>query len=541
MKKLLLLLLLSTAHCSLSTARAAGSRPLMGWSSWNTFGVEISEDLILETARAMATNGLQAAGYTFVNIDDGFFWGHGEDGKLRIHPTRFPNGLKPVVDGIHALGLKAGIYSDAGQNTCGNIWGGDKGGRGGGLFGHDESDCALFFIDLGFDFIKVDYCGGEEQKLDEQKRYTEIAKAIKATGRTDVRLNVCRWAYPGAWVKDIAESWRTTYDIRANWKSIKSIILENLYLSAYASFGHYNDLDMLEVGHHVGKLKTAFGENGDVGLTLDEEHTHFGLWCILSSPLLIGCDARNVPEETFALITNPYLLAMNQNDLGLQAYVAARDGEAYTLVKDALQVFGRSRYVAVCNLGDTAKDVTVRAADLDLAGKVDVFDLTKKAAAGSFTDALTVSLAPHASRFYRFDAERRVPRAVYEAETAFLPAYQELRDPEKAGTAHPAETPGASGGVAVRNLGGSAANGLVWRVRVEGKGEAVLRCRTPEPRALTVSVDGRPILTVTVPAAEGWQDVPLTLPPGDHTVRLDNAFGPMPDIDKLTLHTAHCL
>ena len=137
-------------------------RPLLGWSSWNTFGCEISEGVILETARAMATNGLKAAGYTYVNIDDGFFGGHGEDGVLRFNPARFPNGMKPVVDGIHAVGLKAGIYSDAGADTCGSLWRDakgnyDMGGRGGGLYGHDAADAKLHFVDLGFDFIKVDY------------------------------------------------------------------------------------------------------------------------------------------------------------------------------------------------------------------------------------------------------------------------------------------------------------------------------------------------------------------------------------------------
>ena len=288
-------------------------RPLMGWSSWNTFGVGISEDVILETARAMATNGLKAAGYTYVNIDDGFFWGHGEDGILRFNPKRFPNGMKPVVDGIHALGLKAGIYSDAGADTCGSVWGGgpdgpDKGGVGGGLYGHDAADCKLHFVDLGFDFIKVDYCGGFVLRLDERTRYTEIANAIKATGRTDVRLNICRWGFPGTWAADIAESWRTTGDIRANWGSIRQIIGENLYLSAYSKPGHYNDMDMLEVGQLVGQLKSVFGKNGDTGITPDEETTHFGMWCMLSSPLLIGCDVRTIPASTKALITNPYLL-----------------------------------------------------------------------------------------------------------------------------------------------------------------------------------------------------------------------------------------
>ena len=245
--------------------------PLMGWSSWNTFGVDISEEIILGIARAMATNGLKEAGYVYVNIDDGFFWGHGPDGRLRFHPERFPNGMKGTVDGIHALGLKAGTYSDAGSDTCGSMWGGsgsggkDKGGVGAGLYGHDAADCALHFNELGFDFIKVDYCGGTKLKLDERARYTEISKAIKATGRSDVRFNICRWAFPGTWVADVAGSWRTTGDIRANWKSVRGIIAENLYLSAYASPGHFNDLDMLEVGQVMGAVKSVFGKHAISG------------------------------------------------------------------------------------------------------------------------------------------------------------------------------------------------------------------------------------------------------------------------------------
>lgn len=170
--------------------------PLMGWSSWNTFGVDISESIILDVARAMATNGLKAVGYRYVNIDDGFFAGHDANGRLRFHPLRFPNGMKATVDGIHALGLKAGIYSDAGADTCGSMWAGsgtggkDAAGVGSGLYGHDAADCQLHFNELGFDFIKVDYCGGKKLSLDERKRYSEIAQAIRATGRTSTLIIV---------------------------------------------------------------------------------------------------------------------------------------------------------------------------------------------------------------------------------------------------------------------------------------------------------------------------------------------------------------
>ena len=527
-------------------ARDPKLRPLMGWSSWNTFGVGISEEIILETARAMATNGLKDAGYTYVNIDDGFFWGHGEDGVLRFHPERFPNGMKPVVDGIHALGLKAGIYSDAGADTCGSIWGDGSGGKdgggvGAGLYGHDAADCKLHFNDLGFDFIKVDYCGGKKLKLDEKARYTEIANAIKATGRTDVRLNICRWAFPGTWAADVAESWRTTRDIRASWKSVKGIIGENLYLSAYASPGHYNDMDMLEVGPLKGAVKSTFGKHGDTGFTPDEETTHFGMWCMLSSPLLIGCDVRTIPDRTRAVITNPYLLAMNQNDLGCQAYVAQREGDACMLVKDADARFGTSRYVALYNGADEEHEFTVRAEALDLGGAVDAFDLVEMADVGRFEGHVTVKVAPHASKFYRFDAERRILRRVYEAECAYLADYQELKNAVEAGTAFPEPKADASGGMIVRFLGNRDSNHLEWRdVNIDAAGTYALSFgySSPDDRAFDLSVDGGAVRRVDVKGTSGGistVEVAMPLSAGIHVIRLSNASAWMPDVDRMTL------
>ena len=135
--------------------------PTMGWSSWNTYGVNINENLIRQQAAAMVSKGLRACGYLYINIDDGYFGGRdSETGHLLIHPTRFPNGLKGVVDYIHARKLKAGIYSDAGRNTCGSMFSGDPIGKGVGLYQHDQMDADFFFKELGFDFIKVDFCGG---------------------------------------------------------------------------------------------------------------------------------------------------------------------------------------------------------------------------------------------------------------------------------------------------------------------------------------------------------------------------------------------
>ena len=522
--------------------------PLMGWSSWNTFAEHISEDIILGVAQAMATNGLKDAGYVYVNIDDGFFNGHGPDGRLRFNPTRFPNGMKGTVDGIHALGMKAGTYSDAGDNTCAS-YGGDKSGLGAGLYGHDDADCRLHFNELGFDFIKVDYCGARHMHLEEKSRYREIAAAIRATGRDDVRLNICRWAFPGTWAADIAGSWRTTRDIRANWNSIRDIIAENLYLSAYASPGHFNDLDMLEVGQYKGALKSAFGAHGDTGLTRDEETAHFGMWCILSSPLVLGCDVRIMPRSTYELVTNPCLLRMNQDPLGLQAYVVAREGDAYQLAKDAGKRFGTARYVALYNPGDAGHAFRVRARDFDLDGRIAMFDLVRQADAGAFEGETVVDVPPHAARFFLFDADRRLDRVIYEAETAYLTDYSELDadglgSPEGCraqGREYYAPAHGASGGMAVVNLGGRDTNDLVWKdvnCSAPGPRRLVFWCASPENRSMMLQIDGGAPVEVKVGDTGGKfapfaRDVDFTA--GLHAVRLSNPWAKMPDIDRMTV------
>lgn len=170
--------------------------PLMGWSSWNTYHVNISEDLIRKQADALVTNGLKDAGYLYINVDDGFFGHRDETGKMHAHPGRFPNGMRSVSDYIHSLGLKAGIYSDAGDNTCGSIYDDDANGVGAGLYGHEQQDMDLYLKEWNYDFIKIDYCGARELGLEEEKRYATICEAIRNTGRTDVSINICRWAFP---------------------------------------------------------------------------------------------------------------------------------------------------------------------------------------------------------------------------------------------------------------------------------------------------------------------------------------------------------
>ena len=200
--------ILSTMFMANTFAQKDIDRPIMGWSSWNTYHVNISEELIKQQADALIKHGLKEAGYNYINIDDGFFGHRDETGKMHPHPDRFPNGMKVVSDYIHSLGLKAGIYSDAGDNTCGSIYDNDANGVGSGLYGHEQQDMDLYLKEWNYDFIKIDYCGGRELGLDEEKRYSTICQAIANTGRTDVSINICRWAFPGIWAKRLARSWR---------------------------------------------------------------------------------------------------------------------------------------------------------------------------------------------------------------------------------------------------------------------------------------------------------------------------------------------
>jgi hypothetical protein len=506
--------------------------PTMGWSSWNTYGVNINEQLIKRQADAMVQKGLSTVGFDHINIDDGYFGGRDKaTGQLLIHKTRFPNGLKGVVDYIHDKGLKAGIYSDAGRNTCGSMFNGDATGKGVGLYGYDQQDADFFFKELGFDFIKVDFCGGsyyhneDHLVLDEQERYTAIAQAIRNTGRTDVRMNACRWAYPGTWIDNAAFSWRTTGDINNSWNSVRDIIAENLYLSAYCSKGHYNDMDMLEVGR---------------SLTVEEDKTHYGMWCMMNSPLLIGCDLTTIKSATLALLRNKDLIAINQDTLYQQAYVVAMVSDCHLLVKDLETLNGLKRAFAIYNPNDEAKTVQVGFPDLDLGGTVRLRDVFQKKDLGEFTGQYEVKVPAHATRIYIAEAETRLERTRYEAETAYISDYQEIKNNQAEKTGIYEAAGFCAGGYKAGWLGYSEKNDLQWRnvySAAGGQYKLTVAYICGERRNVTVSVNGEKVQTLAVNSG-GWQTVgrktlDITLQPGCNTIRLSNATAWMPDIDYM--------
>ena len=318
-----------------SVALPAQNAPIMGWSSWNHFHINIDEKIIREQADAMISSGMYKAGYRFINIDDGYFGGRNSDGNLLTDTKKFPSGMRALTDYIHARKLKAGIYSDAGKNTCGSKYDNDPNGIGVGMYGHVERDCNLFFNDWKFDFLKVDWCGGDWMGLDEETEYTKIIHAVKAIN-PEIVFNICRWQFPGEWAIKLADSWRISGDIRENFSSILRIIDLNADLHQYSSPGHYNDMDMLQVGR---------------GMTYDEDKTHFSMWCMMNSPLLAGNDLRDMTRETIEILTNKEIIALNQDKGFRQATRLLREGDIEIWVKP-LGKTGKQKAIAIMNRGE---------------------------------------------------------------------------------------------------------------------------------------------------------------------------------------------
>ncbi len=277
------------------------SRPPMGWNSWNTFGSSISDELIVSTARAMKEKGYLDAGYEYVVIDD--CWSlreRGADGHIVPDPVKFPRGMKAVADDVHALGFKFGMYSCAGVQTCGGYPA---------SYDHEFTDAADFAA-WGVDYLKYDFCNFPAA-ADGPNRYATMSMALKATGR-DILFAACNWGTDESWkwMKSVgAHMYRSTGDIADNFQSFSGIAksqLENFCMSGPYGF---NDIDMLTVGMY-GKGNVSLGKACD-----DREYyTQFALWCMLGAPLMLGGDVRNMRPFAEALLQNPRLIRIDQDE-----------------------------------------------------------------------------------------------------------------------------------------------------------------------------------------------------------------------------------
>lgn len=321
--------------------------PPMGWNSWNKFACNVSDDLVRGMADAMVKSGMKDAGYQYVVIDDCWQVSRDAHGDIVPDSQRFPHGIKPVADYVHSLGLKFGIYSDAGTKTCQ--------GRPAGL-GHEYQD-ALIYASWGVDYLKYDWCNTLPGQ-DARASYANIRQALDATGRPIV-LSICEWGKhePWLWGREVGGNlWRTTDDIQDRWggkekwpdggccsNGVMSILDEQAALYSYAGPGHWNDPDMLEVG------------NG--GMTATEYRAHFSLWAILAAPLIAGNDLRNMSVETREILTNKEVIAVNQDPLGHQGRRVWKDGELEIWSKEMQD---GSRAVALLNRGPSLQDITVK-------------------------------------------------------------------------------------------------------------------------------------------------------------------------------------
>lgn len=506
--------------------------PLMGWSSWNAYMVDISDSIIMHQADLIVKRGLKDAGYGNVNIDDGFFGYRDQRGYMVPHPQRFPGGsaqMRSISDHIHALGLKAGIYSDAGDNTCGSSYNKDLNGIGAGLWMHDVQDADQYFNNWNFDFIKIDYCGGIHRRLEERNRYEEIRQVIDSVAGRHIDINVCRWDYPGTWVEKIADSWRISEDIRPVWSSVRHIVEKNLYLSAYAHDGHYNDMDMLAVGYNI--KPSPFWEDG-LGLSYAEEEAHFGMWCIMSSPLLLGCDIEYIPEETMRIITNPELIAVNQDPLGLQAHVVQHEGETYVFAKDILRRHGGARAVALYNPSDSAASFSVPADVLEFAGEMKLRDLNLRSDLASCR-VIEMTLQPHTAKILKVEGERIEP-VLYEAEWGYCPDFTAIRG---TGVKYiPVE--GASGRAVATNLGDSPTNYLEWADVFSlkgGKYRISVRFSSPEAVDFDLVVNGKAHHVSVATTDSAFVEIPFDVEflKGENDVRISGVTSSKVALDCL--------
>ena len=329
---------------------ATHKTPVMGWNSWNHFHVGITEDIIKAQADAMVSSGMKAAGYQFINIDDGYFGGRDAKGKLLYHTKRFPHGMKALSDYIHGKGLKAGIYSDAGINTCGSYWDKDTISAGAGLFGHEQEDLDILLREWNYDFIKVDWCGGQWLGLDEEETYTRIGRLIRQI-RPGAIYNVCRWQFPGKWVTNVGDSWRISGDISNRFESILKIIDLNADLWPYAGPGHVNDMDMLQVGR---------------GMSYEEDKTHFSMWCMMASPLLAGNDLTKMSEPTIAILTNKEMIAVDQDRLVYQARRLTDLGEQEVWARPLISTMSGQVAVALLNRSEKEAGIAFNLKDVGI-------------------------------------------------------------------------------------------------------------------------------------------------------------------------------
>jgi len=431
--------------------RSQARTPPMGWNSWNAFRTEVDEAKVLGAARAMVDSGLSRLGYTYVNVDDGWWLKRRQaDGRLEIRTGLFPSAaiegqdssFRPYTDALHAMGLKAGIYTDIGRNACSqaydlhspNLPEGTTAEREVGLHGHVDQDIGLYFGEWGFDYIKVDACGinvyGPDTEVVRKYAYTPVTPLIDqaAINRTDVSavralyaevaqaltthnpdgdyiLAICNWgsADVRSWGKDVGHLWRTSGDITPTWTRMLHNFDSASTRALYAKPGAWNDPDILFIGHG------DFDQNH-----LTEARSHFTLWAMINAPLLISYDLRDAPQSLMDIWGNADIVRLNQDPGGHQGVIAYASDDVQIIVKT---LSNGDKAVALFNRGLATTDVTLTAAQMKFAADAPVqlrnlWDQT----GSTFTGETTFTLEPRQTLVFEASGARQLKDGVYLSE-----------------------------------------------------------------------------------------------------------------------------
>ena len=378
--KLLVFELICVLHflSCLALDNGLGRTPQMGWNSWNHFHCGINQTIVEQTADAFIKYGLDKVGYEYVNIDD--CWAKSRDSNKVVvpDPVAFPD-FQGMIDYVHSKGLKFGLYSDAGTMTCAK--------RPGSL-GNEEID-ANTYAKWKVDYLKYDSCYAGN--VPAQQRYTAMRDALNKTGRP-IFYSLCNGGGGGVttWGPSVGNSWRTTGDISDSWDSMIQRADLNNKVANSSGPGGWNDPDMLEVG------------NGHMSST--EYETHFSLWSLMKAPLLIGCDLAKIDNESLRILTNPEVIAVNQDKMGVQGTKRKTDG---TNEVWAGPLEGGAYAVVLLNRGTTAANITASWSDfgVDPSKEADVRDLWQMKDLGNMKGSVTAPVPSHGVVMYKITPE----------------------------------------------------------------------------------------------------------------------------------------
>ncbi|MFF1303329.1 ricin-type beta-trefoil lectin domain protein [Streptomyces sp. NPDC058307] len=503
----------------------------MGWASWNSFASSIDYATIKAQADALVSSGMAAAGYKYVNIDDGWWQGaRDSNGRIVTDESLFPGGMKAMADYIHSKGLKAGIYTDAGKQGCGYYYPTTRpAAPNTGSEGHYQQDMQTF-QEWGYDFVKIDWCGGNAEGLDQETTYKAISAANDAaaavTGRKLV-LSLCEWGTgnPWNWGAGTAPMWRTSTDV-IFWGNSPSTanMLANFDKTLHPSSqhtGYYNDPDMLMVGMN--------------GFSAAQNRTHMGLWAISGAPLVAGNNLATMSSTTASILKNPEVIAIDQDARGLQGVKVAEDTKGLQVYSKVLSGTGK-RAVLLLNRTSAAASVTARWTDLGLtSASAAVRDVWTGTDAGSFGTGYTAGV-PAGEAVLLTVSGTEVSGTTYEAESS---------SNTLAGTAANATCANCSGGSLVGWIGNGSANTLTIRnVNASTSGVKLATIAyvngDSTARTATLQVNGQQPTVVSFPPTGSWTtpgtvSVQVGMAKGANTMQFSNSGGWSPNVDAVLL------